>query len=676
MAKQVKCKFPGGFKPRQKRHRQTVSNSYEEKIDEISSKLDDIRSAIDAVGLSSRPVNGDNEPNYSQPVRHLRGTWTPPASSYTRDRSPLTAANQEDLSEAESEGHTPLKSHAAYAADLVAQMVSNTSGGLTPEVTSSLDALQKIVQTSRKQRATRNGPASPYWAAPTTPESIKMPPLETAMMCLGMLKDHETIKYLCLFEVESVGEFVEYLPSCYSKRPLITDLMIVNAGLARFLHCCSCYESDAELRSEYEQQAVVCNRNLEIVVSQLSFAAPHTFDLALALSLASTQYMELARPRTAWKLIVHAAHVCQSLGFNRGEHQGLESSTVARRRRRLFLVVCLMEKTLAFCLGKASMIRSSEIPVLDVGILDGHAISLDPLWRKWIAMSLLQDQVYDDLCSPRALAQPDGPSDVRARALAEEMKRLFDTQDLAEMRCMESIRDAVGETVADVFWRSMRISGLAMLTLIYRTIPRDPGTGSGYSDLCISAAVEALDEHQQCMRLLDGTNHSMLDFYVQWALLSAPFVPYIVVFCLAVETSSRLYLSKLASVVEATERVASTCRDVYEKQLAIFRLMYDVACKCVEARSAAAETTRWSERSIVQGLESSANASLTVPSSSVQLKQPAGVQGLDLSAPSMVNEHPGSLPGGNGLSLGDWMDQNYQIFQLLDDDLMIDWEAR
>lgn len=94
------------------------------------------------------------------------------------------------------------------------------------------------------------------------------------------------MNYLCFIEVESIGDFVEYLPCCYSKTPSNTDLMIVNAGLARLFHDCSCYELEPHLRAEYEGQAMVCHQNLEILVSRLPLFAPHTFDLALALTMA------------------------------------------------------------------------------------------------------------------------------------------------------------------------------------------------------------------------------------------------------------------------------------------------------------------------------------------------------------------------------------------------------
>lgn len=143
--------------------------------------------------------------------------------------------------------------------------------------------------------------------------------------------------------------------------------------------------------------------------------------------------MSISRPRMAWKLAVHSAHICQSLGFNRRDTLGTESAVATRRKKRLFLLVCVMEKSLAFRLGKASAIRNSEVPIVDTWMSDGFNTSMSPLWRKWIATCLLQDEVYDDLCSPQAQLQSTGARAVKARALAAEMEKLLFTKDAAEV---------------------------------------------------------------------------------------------------------------------------------------------------------------------------------------------------------------------------------------------------
>lgn len=83
-----------------------------------------------------------------------------------------------------------LKAHAAYATEFVLKIVNSTSTGSTPDITSSLDALRRIVETSRQQRgkAKDQQPASLSETTTPTGDGLTMPPLETAMTFLNMLK--------------------------------------------------------------------------------------------------------------------------------------------------------------------------------------------------------------------------------------------------------------------------------------------------------------------------------------------------------------------------------------------------------------------------------------------------------------------------------------------------------
>lgn len=158
-----------------------------------------------------------------------------------------------------------------------------------------------------------------------------------------------------------------------------------------------------------------------------------------------------------------------------------------------------------------------------------------------------------------------------------------------------------------------------------------------------------------------------VSFRLSRALLSAPFVPYIVIFCLAIETSSSLHLTKLASVVHATEKVACNYNDAYGKQLAIFKLMYDVACKWIKAKNASSGT-RGTESYSTQILSPLKQPAGTGVSSSYQFPETRGLESLGSAVRNVGGEQKAAMPGVQGYQLGDWMDQNYQIFQLLDDD--------
>lgn len=142
-------------------------------------------------------------------------------------------------------------------------------------------------------------------------------------------------------------------------------------------------------------------------------------------------------------------------------------------------------------------------------------------------------------------------------------------------------------------------------------------------------------------------------------------MPYIVIFCLAVETSSPLYLEKLASVVDAIAKATTDYRDVYRKQLAIFRLMYDVAREYVEVSTATGKTPL---QTTPGGIYPQYDPAMGLPSQSFEAGDGTGYQSLASGQGAMEDEQARARPSSSGLALESWMDQNYQIFQMLDDD--------
>jgi hypothetical protein len=104
-------------------------------------------------------------------------------------------------------------------------------------------------------------------------------------------------------------------------------------------------------------------------------------------------------------------------------------------------------------------------------------------------------------------------------------------------------------------------------------------------------------------------------------------VAYIVIFCLAIEASSSLHLAKLASVVHATEKVACNYHNAYGKQLAIFRLMYEVACKWIEAKNASSGT-KGAESYSTQMLSPPRQLTGTGVSSSCQFPEATSLESL------------------------------------------------
>jgi hypothetical protein len=149
-----------------------------------------------------------------------------------------------------------------------------------------------------------------------------------------------------------------------------------------------------------------------------------------------------------------------------------------------------------------------------------------------------------------------------------------------------------------------------------------------------------------------------------------PFVPFIVLFCRVVETCDSAHLPKLASVVDTLQLLPEDLPVGYRKQLAIFKVMYDVACRYVEAgpRAAFNQTPLQSQHSV---LTSSLDALLR-DSSAVNAEQGLwhdGIRPVASGVLGTISDTPGQRPDSYGAGLGSWFDHSHQMFRMLDDDL-------
>lgn len=95
------------------------------------------------------------------------------------------------------------------------------------------------------------------------------------------------------WEIESIGQFVEYLLPVYSGQPSIAEIIITNVGLFRLFSECGNEEMSETVKIELRDQAQVCRRNLDVTLNRLPFNLPSTFDYVLAL------YQAVSTPRHA-----------------------------------------------------------------------------------------------------------------------------------------------------------------------------------------------------------------------------------------------------------------------------------------------------------------------------------------------------------------------------------------
>ncbi|KAM5346970.1 hypothetical protein ACJ41O_009975 [Fusarium nematophilum] len=544
-----------------------------------------------------------------------------------------------------------------------------------------LDALRNVVDSQKKQTDTLN---SLYPNARPLPpgaslRQLPLPATDKALACIRMAQENPQIQMLWLLEFQTIAQFTTHFIKVCSPGPATdADLIIVNAGLYWLFCECANASTDPYLKQDCDAQALICRDSLETVLSRLPFHLPTTTEYVYALSMASLYCLQKCKLSAAWNFICTASHLCHSLGLHSNLPLQSETPESKRQKTRLFWTIYTTEKMLSLQIGRSSMIRENDITVP----LRGHEISQNALLNEaypiWIAFSALQGRIYDDVYSPDSFAQPENIRTSRARALAAEAKKLIQVEDEVQGRHLHLGSLTFGAGLQELLWRADRVAGLSMLTLIYRAIPADKPSSSVFCEECIASARDAIREHEKCIAILaeSGLQSSYFQLYVNWALLQSPFIPFIVLFCNIIETSDSTDLDHLKRLVETLQAASSSCHYlVCQKQLTIFKALYDVVVKYFEVKSNAMQGgTLDSDAAALNAYPGTSNIGLLSSASQAGfLNTPLGQMPIYPSRSAEEAEQSqllgefGMQPDPPGAELATWFYTNHQMMRMFDD---------
>ncbi|KZL76750.1 fungal specific transcription factor [Colletotrichum tofieldiae] len=633
------------------------------------------RATIMAIHLSARIL----PPNLQMSLSVSLASSAPMSHAYS-PASRTHNHNRALLSELEYEGESSLSAHAGFATRFVQEIINNSDSACSStEMAMSLNALRQTIEANQVSGDTFRD-SYPHADIPS-PRSccsnLSMPPIQSALVCLRVLRECPRIKFFWFLEFQSIDQFTEYVLTAYaSEDASIADLIIVNAGLhLLFVECGNVAASEA-LKTEYQNHSHLCRNNLETLLSSLPFNLPSTKDVTLALCLAASYLLDRCRPSAAWNFITAASHMSQVLGFHRASLSVGESTETKSQKTRLFWVIYITEKSLSLRLGRPSTIRNSDVtvPLTDqCSLSDGLA---SPIMTKWIRGAQLQGNVYDSIYSPSALEQRGDIRAARAKALVADAHKLQDSESAADIRYMESRHHLLGDSLHELLLRTQQVSHLSLLTLIYRSVPASQMLGNAFSEKCIATAREALEEHGRCISILSQQADSVFELYINWALLSSPFVPFTVLFCYVVQTSNPTDLHYLGAVVETLQSVPPSFSDSCSKQLRLFKILYDVACKYVQIKVSSRSNRSGDSFDAVDGEGELANAfhlgRIGIPGSNEGDPDPIA-RATNIHEPTtdgfetlQMGQESIPVMDSEGAQLGDWFYQNYQMFGLLE----------
>ncbi|KAF4456250.1 hypothetical protein FALBO_15454 [Fusarium albosuccineum] len=242
-------------------------------------------------------------------------------------------------------------------------------------------------------------------------------------------------------------------------------------------------------------------------------------------------------------------------------------------------------------LGRSSTIRDDDVTV-------PRPLPEQMIRSPWqhmlldgIEMSNLYGRVFDRLYSPSARAQSATVRTSRARALSAELEGKMATRVASSVHGQEYPGHLTEPRLIQFLQHADKAPNYSVLASIYKSVSSPESSGSSSCPECVSASRTALQEHVACISLATDSEfqYVTVEFLVNAALLLSPFIPFSILFCNIVETSDSSDLQHLGRFVEALKSLSAVPRYARAcgRQLPIFKALYEVAAKYVEAKGKA-----------------------------------------------------------------------------------------
>ncbi|RYP62704.1 hypothetical protein DL769_007211 [Monosporascus sp. CRB-8-3] len=597
------CSSTGaGQKPKEPRQRVLISSQYERKIDQIEERLGGIERLLR--NLVINPSGPGAAPAAVTETRQFASTLS------TGNHTPQSrhGGNEDDDYETPSsglcpeedtenfEGNSSLAAHTAFASEFLQNAVEQTSilgQGRSPKIDDALSALRRIVDMQQGGKTTL--PQESSWlsrksSARVNLRDLSMPPMSLAVSKLKEMKHGPAVPIqTVVYAFGDVERFIDRCRRIYfaTEEPSEGTFIIVNAGLAALYFEASVNATDPVEKAQYEGCRAMCAKNLETVLAQLNLMMPSSIENIEALVMSASFALELSRPSLAWVLSSRAVQMCRSLGLHQAASTKDDSPDEQMLKRLLFWCTYMLDKGLSLRLGWASVLQDYDIsqpPVFDRAYAPYPA---PEVLKLWVAHARGQGRLYERLYSPGALQQ-----DVRARVehvnvLAADFNRLLaETHDILarlqeQLSTLSSQQRRKEIQLYICILKSDEVAYLSSLTLAYRALPPMGQRSRTFADECIDAARAAMRSHQETMDMND--DKALKLGHLHWTIIYAPFIPFIVIFCLVIETSDAEDLQRLADFVKSLEMAKDVSASV-GKLHHLCQVLYSVALLYVEAK--------------------------------------------------------------------------------------------
>ncbi|XDG08030.1 hypothetical protein ABKA04_007645 [Annulohypoxylon sp. FPYF3050] len=271
----------------------------------------------------------------------------------------------------------------------------------------------------------------------------------------------------------------------------------------------------------------------------------------------------------------------------------------------------------------------------------------------WIKHAQIQGRIYERLYSPGALRQSEMYRVEQVGILAAEQKNLM-SQSMKLFAEFNASESAEGRMFA-IMLKSDEVSYLSSLALTYRAMPPTGTRSRTFSDECIDSARAAMSCHQEAMDMMD--DQSLKIVYIHWTILYAPFIPFIVIFCLVIETSSAEDLQRLGDFVQSLAAACDLSHSI-SKLHQLCQVLYNVAQLYIEAKA---------QQPLDQDMVPVGNEFNMYLSQLGFMPMEENIANFDVSGTGTIDDQARSMA--QTTQLGDWFSGNNYMLGLLEEDL-------
>ncbi|KAI2602767.1 fungal-specific transcription factor domain-containing protein [Hypoxylon sp. NC1633] len=578
------CSSTGaGQKLKEPRQRVLISSQYERKIDSIEERLGGIETLLRNLSPISATTASIPETFTRPPADKLT-----PLSVNSRDDESSTVFDPEDATDFE--GNSSLAAHTAFASEFLENAVQATplqQPGGSPKIEAALSTLRQIVSMQESRRTVsisreirlpgqkqlskvllRDLPLPPM---PLVADKLRQMTHGPAPLMLAVL--------YCFIDIE---KFTDQCRRLYFNADEVTTttFILVNTGLAYLFFDAAITAKTSDEKAQYDTYYNMCQKNFETALANLSFLMPATLDNIEAFLMAASFSIDISRPSLAWLLASTASDMCRTLGLHQVHSMKDDPPEKKADKSLLFWCTYMLDKGLSLRLGRASILQDYDISLPHIVPEAKAAYPGNEVMTMWIKHAQIQGRIYERLYSPGALRQRDSYRVEQVGILAAELNNLM-RQGLALFAEFEVSESAEGQMFA-IMLKSDEVSYLSSLALTYRAMPSAGSRSRTFSDECIDAARAAMLCHQQAMGMMD--DQSLRIGYIHWTILYAPFIPFIVIFCLVIETSSEEDLRRLAEFVQSLEAATDLSHSI-AKLHRLCEVLYTVAQLYIEAKA-------------------------------------------------------------------------------------------